>query len=186
MLASRCGEILSQGFGIRSTLIARIINEILGIISTLRWHSIGRPNRVWTLECFLVLKCTHITANISLLPSLLSFLFSLLLAHCLALRLWSYDHTALYKCVYYYYYYNVVHWHPEYIQQIKFHKRRGIFPRKDLLCNTDNWDFWQTGDWEKWNAKTQKKIMSTYGELASVCIKAHMDCVFKVWRWRNN
>ena len=41
----------------------------------------------------------------SLLPSLLSFLFSLLLAHCLAQRLWSYDHMALYKCVYYYYYY---------------------------------------------------------------------------------
>ena len=34
------------------------------------------------------------------------FLFSLLLAHYLAQRLWIYDHMALYKCVYYYYYYD--------------------------------------------------------------------------------
>ena len=39
---------------------------------------------------------------ISLLSGLLSFLFSLPLAHYLAQRLWSYDHMALYKCLYYY------------------------------------------------------------------------------------
>jgi len=64
------------------------------------WNSL--PKTVVDSDSIAVFKSK---LDISLLPSLLSFLFSLLLAHCLAQRLWSYDHMALYKCVYYYYYY---------------------------------------------------------------------------------
>ena len=65
------------------------------------WNSL--PRTVVDSDSIAVFK----SKDISLLSGLLSFLFSLPLAHYLAQCLWSYDHMALYKCLYYYYYYGI-------------------------------------------------------------------------------
>ena len=77
------------------TLLPRIIRIIM--VQQCFGHQKNLLQRQFAMSAIIF------TIPLTLLSGLLSFLFSLPLAHYLAQRLWSYDYMSLYKCLYYYY-----------------------------------------------------------------------------------